>query len=74
VVGAALWLRKRGDDHKRLVLLGTIALSPAATTRPFFAGRLSNTVMMFGLSEVAFVVALCVHDRQVSGHVHKATI
>src|SRR6478735_10708299 len=26
LVGAALWLRKRGDYHKRLMLLGTIAL------------------------------------------------
>ena len=74
LVGAALWLRKRGDYHKRLMLLGTIALIPAATTRPFPPDSLPNTLMMFGLAEVVFVVALCVHDRRMSGHVHAATL
>ena len=67
------WLPKRGDHHKRLMLLGTIALIPA-TTRLFPPGSLPNTLMMFGLAEVVFVVALCVHDRRVSGHVHAATL
>ena len=74
LVGAALWLRKKGDYHKRLMLLGTIALIPAATTRPFPPDSLPNTLMMFGLAEVVFVVALCVHDRRMSGHVHAATL
>jgi hypothetical protein len=30
--------------------------------------------MMFGLVEVVFVVALCVHDRRMSGHIHAATV
>ena len=74
LVGAALWLRKKGDYHKRLMLLGTIALIPAATTRPFPPGSLPNTLMMFGLAEVVFVLALCVHDRRTSSHVHAATL
>jgi hypothetical protein len=74
LVGAALWLRKRVDYHKRLILLGTIALIPAATTRPFLPGSLPNTLMMFGLGEAVFVVALCVHDRRMSGHIHAATV
>lgn len=74
LVGAALWLRKRGDYHKRLMLLGTIALIPAATTRPFPPDSLLNTLMMFGLAEMMFVMALCVHDRRMSGHVHAATV
>jgi hypothetical protein len=74
LVGAALWLRKRGDYHKRLVLLGTIALIPAATTRPFFPGGVPNTLMMFGLAEAIFVVALCTYDRRMSGHIHAATV
>jgi hypothetical protein len=74
LVGAALWLRQRKDYHKRLILLGTIALIPAATTRPFLPGSLPNTLMMFGLAEVMFVVALCVHDRRMSGHIHAATV
>jgi hypothetical protein len=74
LVGAALWLRKRGDYHKRLMLLATIALIPAATTRPFFPGSLPNTLMMFGLAETGFVVALCLHDRRMLGHLHAATV
>lgn len=73
LVGAALWLRKRADYHKRLMLLGTIALIPAATTRPFVPGSLPNTLMMFGLAEVMFLVALWVHDRRTSSHLHAAT-
>jgi len=74
LVGAAFWLRKRGDYHKRLMLLGTIALIPAATTRPLVPGSLANTLMMFGLAETVFVVALCAHDRRMSGHIHAATV
>lgn len=74
LVSAALWLRNHGDYHKRLMLLGTIALIPAATTRPFPPDSLPNTLMMFGLAEVVFLVALCLHDRRMLGHVHAATV
>jgi hypothetical protein len=74
LVGAALWLRKSGDYHKRLMILGTLALIPAATTRPFSPDSLPNILMMFGLPEILFVVALCVHDRRTSGQVHAATL
>ena len=74
LVGSAVWLRDRGDYHKRLMLLGTIALIPAATTRPFVPGSLPNTLMMFGVPELVFVLALCVHDRRMSGHLHAATV
>ena len=74
LVGAALWFRKRGDYHKRLILLGTIALIPAATTRPFLPGSLPNILMMFGLAETGFVVALGLHDRRMLGHFHVATV
>ena len=74
LIGAALWLRNRGGYHKRLMLLGTLALIPAATTRPFLPGSLLGTLTMFGLAEVMFLVALCVHDRRTSGRVHAATL
>jgi hypothetical protein len=73
LVGAALWLRKRGDYHKRLMLLGTIALIPAATTRPFPPDSLLNAIAMFGLPEVILLAAFCLHDRRVLGRVHAAT-
>ena len=56
------------------MLLGTIALIPAATTRPFLPGSLPNMLMMFGLAEMVFVVVVCVHDRRTSGHIHAATV
>jgi len=74
LLGAALWLRKRGDYHKRLMLLGTIALIPAATTRPLLPGSLPNDLAMFGLAEAMFVLAFCLHDRRVSRHVHSSTL
>jgi hypothetical protein len=73
LVGAALWMRKRAGYHKRLMLLGTLALIPAATTRPFVPGSLLGSVMMFGLAEVLFFVALCIHDCRTAGRVHAAT-
>ena len=74
LVGAALWLRKRPDYHKRLILLGTLALIPAATTRPFIPGSLAGTLAGFGLAEAMFVVACCLHDRRVLGRLHAATV
>jgi hypothetical protein len=74
LIGAALWLRKRGAYHKRLMLMGTLALIPAATTRPFLPDSLLGILMMFGLAEAMFLLALCVHDRRTSGRVHAATI
>jgi hypothetical protein len=73
LTGAALWLRTKGGYHKRLMLLGTLALIPAATTRPFPLESVLGTLMMFGLAEAMFVVALGVHDRRTSGRVHAAT-
>jgi hypothetical protein len=72
LVGAALWLRKRGDYHKRLMLIGTLALIPAATTRLFLSG-LPGILMMFGLAEALFLLALVAHDRRTLGRVHTAT-
>ena len=74
LVSAALWLRKKGGFHKRLILLGTVALLPAATTRPFDVGSVPGTLMMFGLVETMFVAALWLHDRRMSGQIHPATI
>lgn len=74
LIGAALWLRNRGAYHKRLMLLGTLALIPAATTRPFLPGSLLGTLMMFGLAEAFFLLALWVHDCRTSGRVHAATL
>lgn len=73
LVGAALWLRGTADAHKRLMLLGTMALIPAATTRPFPVGSLPFVMTLFGLPEVLFVVALMLHDRRTQGRLHVTT-
>lgn len=73
LIGAAVGLRNRGGYHKRLMLLGTIALIPAATTRPFALDSLLGTLSMFGLGELIFVAALAIHDRRTTDRVHAAT-
>jgi hypothetical protein len=72
LIGAALSLRTRGAAHKRLMLLGTLALIPAATTR--LPGDLTLMLTMGGLPEVLFVLSLGVHDRRTRGRVHPATL
>jgi hypothetical protein len=72
LIGAALSLRTRGTAHKRLMLLGTLALIPAAATR--LPGNLTLMLTMGGLPEVLFVLSLGVHDRRTRGRVHAATL
>lgn len=74
LICAALWLRTSGDHHKRLMLLGTLALIPAGTTRPFPPNSLPSTLTMFGLAEALFLLALTLHDWRTLGHVGRATL
>src|SRR5207344_761859 len=73
LTGLALWLRKKAAFHKRLMLIGTLALIPAATTRPLAPGSLLMALAMFGVPEAIFVAALCWHDWRTMGRVHPAT-
>jgi hypothetical protein len=73
LTGLALWLRKKAAFHKRLMLIGTLALIPAATTRPLEPGSLPMALAMFGVPEAIFVGALCWHDWRTVGRVHRAT-
>ena len=75
LIGTALWLRRRSDYHKRLMLLGTLALIPAATTRLFMlTGGVMGLLTVAGLGEAMFIMALCVHDRRTAGRIHAATL
>ena len=75
LVGTALWLRRRSDYHKRLMLLGTLALIPAATTRLFMlTGGVMMLLTVAGLGEAMFIIAMWVHDRRTVGRIHPATL
>jgi hypothetical protein len=73
LVGTAFYLRKVPRAHKRLILLGTLALLPAATTRLAPPGPLM-TLAMLGVPEAVFVLALAALDIRLLGRLHPATI
>jgi len=73
-VALAVRYRKRPDYHKRLMLLATVNLLEAAIIRfpiAFIAAYAPLT--SFGPA-LLFIVALGVHDRRTSGHVHRVTL
>lgn len=70
LVGAALYLRRRSETHKRLMLLGTIALLTPALARMPFIGA-GGPLAFFGATDL-FVVACLVYDRMAHGRVHPA--
>jgi hypothetical protein len=70
LVATGLYLRRRIETHKRLMLLATIGLlTPAIARLPFLAG--GGPLAYFGLTDL-FVVACLVHDRIGRGRVHPA--
>jgi hypothetical protein len=70
LVGAALYLRRRSQTHKRLMLLGTIALLTPALARMAFIGA-GGPLAFFGATDL-FVVACVIYDRLAHGRVHPA--
>ena len=72
LVGAALYYRRTPAAHKRLMLLSTIAILPAAVAR--LPGVLPyGPLMFFGLTNI-LVAAMLVYDWITLGRVHPATI
>ena len=78
LLGSALWFRKRSDIHKRLVVIATLELVPAAIGRlpgifiPIGSVAL-GPVGLFGLTDM-FLVAIAVYDWRSRGRIHPATI
>ncbi len=80
LIGAAVRLRSRPEFHKRLILLATLILLGAATSR---IAALCALVMPTlwrhvpfidaGLIDV-FILALAVHDLRAAGRLHPATV
>lgn len=72
--GAGLFCRKRPDVHKRLMLLATIAMLPAAFGRAMgwlFGG--AHPALFFGAVGF-FVLAIVVYDRRRLGRLHPVTL
>ena len=72
LIGAGLVLRSRPDTHKRLMTLGTIALTSAPIARLPFVRPLGPPGF-FGLTDL-FIVAMLVYDLATRRKVHPATI
>jgi hypothetical protein len=74
LVGAGFYYRRRTDVHKRLMLLATISILPAATARlPFAFIQQTGPLAFFGLADL-FIVPCLLYDLYTRGRVHRATI
>lgn len=74
LVGAGFYFRRRADVHKRLMLLATISILPAATARlPFAFIQEVGPLAFFGLADL-FIVACLIYDLVTRGRLHRATV
>ena len=74
LVGSAFYFRRRPDTHKRLMLLATIAILPAAVARlPFAIIQQGGPLVFFGLSDL-FIGPCLIYDLVTRGRPHRATI
>jgi hypothetical protein len=71
LVGAALWLRRNKEAHKRLMLLAYLAILVAAVAR--IPGVLAlGPLGFFGLTFIPVLAAGMIYDRVTRGRVHPA--
>ena len=74
LIGAGFYFRRRADVHKRLMLLATIAILPAATARlPFSFIMQLGPLAFFGLADL-FIVACLIYDMVARKRLHPATV
>jgi hypothetical protein len=74
LVGAGFYFRRRADVHKRLMLLATISILPAATARlPFAFIQQVGPLAFFGLADL-FIVACLLYDLAARKRFHRATV
>jgi hypothetical protein len=72
LIGTGLYFRRRGETHKRLMLLATIGLlTPAIARLPYL--REGGPAAFFGLTDL-FVVACIIYDRVRHDRVHRAFV
>lgn len=74
LVGAGFYFRRRADTHKRLMLLATIAILPAATARlPFAFIQQVGPLAFFGLADL-FILVCLIYDLVTRRRLHRATV
>jgi hypothetical protein len=74
LAGAGFYFRRRMDVHKRLMLLATISILPAAVARlPFDFIQQYGPLAFFGLTDLLVVVCL-IYDLVSRGRFHRATV
>jgi hypothetical protein len=73
LIGAALRLRRDAQAHKRLMLIGSIAIINAALARWPMVFDNGGPVLMFVLSDL-FLVPLVIRDLKTRGRLHPATL
>ena len=74
LIGAAFYYRRRVDIHKRLMLLATIGILPAAIARlPLAFVAQYGPLAFFGLADL-FILPCLVFDFITRGRPHRATI
>lgn len=74
LVWAGFYFRRRADVHKRLMILATVAILPAATARlPFAFIQQVGPLAFFGLADL-FILACLAYDLYARGRPHRATV
>lgn len=74
LVSLAFYFRRRVDVHKRLMLLATIGILPAAVARlPFPFIQHYGPLAFFGLSDL-FIIPVLIFDFITRGRPHRATM
>jgi hypothetical protein len=74
LVGAGFYYRRRPDVHKRLMLLATVAILPAAVARlPFDLFLQGGPWVFFGIPDL-FVLVILLYDLLARGRPHPVTV
>jgi hypothetical protein len=74
LVSFAFYFRRRADVHKRLLLLATIGILPAAVARlPLAFIQQYGPLAFFGLSDL-FIIPCLIFDFVTRGRPHRATV
>jgi len=74
LISSAFYFRRKPDVHKRLMLLATIGILPAAVARlPFDFIQRVGPLAFFGLSDL-FIIPCLIYDFATRGRPHRATL
>lgn len=71
-IGLSLANLKRPEWHKRLMVLATAALLPAATGRLLFALQLPESILLFTVSQEVILIAAIANDLFTRRKIHPA--